>query len=129
MGKYMFHATYTQSGLTGLLKEGGTRRREALTQTIEGMGGSVEVLYYAFGEPDLYIIADLPDDATATAVSLTIGAAGALNIGVTVLVTPGNRGRSGRQKRALPAAGSLISRRLGRATVWPPFDMSPSFLF
>ena len=25
MGKYMFHATYTQSGLTGLLKEGGTR--------------------------------------------------------------------------------------------------------
>ena len=93
------------------------------------MGGSVEVLYYAFGEPDLYIIADLPDDATATAVSLTIGAAGALNIGVTVLVTPGNRGRSGRQKRALPAAGSLIRRRPGRATVWPPFDMSPSFLF
>ena len=88
MGKYLFHATYTQSGLTGLLKEGGTRRREALTQTIEGMGGSVEVLYYAFGEPDLYIIADLPDDATATAVSLTIGAAGALNIGITVLVTP-----------------------------------------
>ena len=44
MGKYMFHATYTQSGLTGLLKEGGTRRREALTATIEGMGGSVEEL-------------------------------------------------------------------------------------
>ena len=45
----------------------------------------MEVLYYAFGEPDLYIIADLPDDATASAVSLTIGA---LNIGITVLVTP-----------------------------------------
>ena len=88
MGKYMFRSTYTQAGLAGLLKEGGSRRREALTQTIEGMGGSVEALYYAFGEPDLYIIADLPDDATAAAVSMVIGNAGALDISVTVLVTP-----------------------------------------
>ena len=40
MGKYMFRSTYTQAGLAGLLKEGGSRRREALTQTIEGMGGT-----------------------------------------------------------------------------------------
>jgi uncharacterized protein with GYD domain len=88
MGKYMFHTTYTAKGLPGLLKEGGSRRRAALTQTIEGMGGSVEGLYYAFGDTDLYIIADLPDDATATAVSLNIADAGALNIRCTVLITP-----------------------------------------
>ena len=88
MSKYMFHANYTQGGLGGLLKEGGTRRREALTQTIEGVGGSVEAFYYAFGDTDLYIIADLPDEATATAVSLNIGAAGVLNVRVTALVTP-----------------------------------------
>ena len=75
MGKYMFHAN-------------GTRRREALTQTIEGVGGSVETFYYAFGDTDLYIIADLPDDATATAVSLNIGAASVLGVRVTALVTP-----------------------------------------
>ena len=66
MGKYMFHTSYTGKGLVGLLKEGGSRRRAALTQTIEAMGGSVEGLYYAFGETDLYIICDLPDDASAT---------------------------------------------------------------
>ncbi len=88
MGKYMFHTTYTGKGLVGLLKEGGSRRRAALTQTIEGMGGSVEGLYYAFGDTDLYIIADLPDDATATAVSLNIANAGALNVRATVLITP-----------------------------------------
>ena len=88
MGKYMFHTTYTAKGLVGLLKEGGSRRRQALTQTIEAMGGSVEGLYYAFGDTDLYIIADLPDDATATAVSLNIANAGALNIRATVLITP-----------------------------------------
>ena len=113
MGKYMFHATYTQSGLTGLLKEGGTRRRAALTQTIEGMGGRVEVLYYAFGEPDLYIIADLPDDATATAVSLTIGAAGRSQHRRHRTRDTGNRGRGNRKKRTLPASGSLIPRLPG----------------
>ena len=88
MGKYMFHATYTGEGLVGLLNEGGSRRRAALTETIEAMGGNVEGFYYAFGETDLYIICDLPDDATATAVSLNIAKAGALKIRATVLVTP-----------------------------------------
>ncbi len=88
MGKYMFHTTYTGKGLVGLLKEGGSRRRQALTDTIEAMGGSVEGFYYAFGDTDLYVICDLPDDATATAVSLNIANAGALNIRATVLVTP-----------------------------------------
>lgn len=88
MGKYLFQTSYTQAGLAGLLKEGGTKRRAALAATIEGAGGSLESLYYAFGNNDLYIIADLPDDATATAVSLNIGAAGALSVSITVLVTP-----------------------------------------
>lgn len=51
------------------------------------MGGSLESFYYAFGKDDLFIIADLPDDAAATAVSLALGAAGALTVSVTVLVT------------------------------------------
>ena len=88
MGKYLLQATYTQAGLVGLLKEGGTSRRAALASTIEGAGGSLESLYYAFGGRDLYITADLPDDATATAISLNIGAAGALSVDVTVLLTP-----------------------------------------
>ncbi len=88
MAKYMFQSKYTATGLVGLLKEGGSRRREALVQTIEGMGGTVEGFYYGFGDTDLYLIADLPDDATATAVSLNIANAGALDIKATVLVTP-----------------------------------------
>ena len=88
MGKYLIQANYTQSGLAGLLKEGGTSRRAALTQTVEGVGGSLESLYYAFGARDVYIIADLPDDATATALSLAVGAAGALTVDITVLITP-----------------------------------------
>ena len=54
MGKYLIRANYTQAGLAGLLKEGGTQRREALKQTVEGAGGALESLYYAFGARDLY---------------------------------------------------------------------------
>ena len=88
MGKYLLQASYTQAGLAGLIKEGGTSRRAALAETIEGVGGTLESLYYAFGKSDLFITADLPDDTAATAVSLAIGSAGALDISVTVLVTP-----------------------------------------
>ena len=88
MAKYLLQASYTQDGLTGLVKEGGTSRRAALAETIEGVGGSLESLYYAFGKSDLFITADLPDDTTAAAVSLAIGSAGALDVSVTVLLTP-----------------------------------------
>ena len=88
MGKYLFHANYTVPGLTGLIKEGGRGRRAALTETIEGLGGSVESLYWARGGVDLYIVAELPDEASAAAATMTIGAAGALEIGVTELLTP-----------------------------------------
>jgi len=88
MAKYMFRTSYTQSGLKGLLAEGGTGREAALRRTIEGVGGTLEGFYYAFGDCDLYLIADLPDEATATALSLNIAAAGALTVSVTVLLGP-----------------------------------------
>ena len=88
MAKYMFRTNYTQSGLKGLLAEGGTGREAALRETIESAGGTLEGFYYALGDCDLYLIADLPDESTATALSLNIAAAGALTVSVTVLLTP-----------------------------------------
>ena len=88
MTKYMFRTSYTQSGLQGLLAEGGTGREAALRQTIEGAGGTLEGFYYAFGDCDLYLIADLPDEATATSLALNIAAAGALTVSITVLISP-----------------------------------------
>ena len=88
MAKYMFRTNYTQSGLKGLLAEGGSGREAALRQTIEGVGGSLEGFYYALGDCDLYLIADRPDETAATALSLNIAAAGALTVSVTVLLTP-----------------------------------------
>lgn len=88
MPNYLFQASYTQKGLQGLIKEGGVRRREAVENVAAGMAGSLESFYYAFGDSDLYCIINLPDDASAAAASIAIGAAGAISVKTTVLVTP-----------------------------------------
>ena len=88
MGKYMMRANYTQAGLAGLMKEGGTGRRRALTEAVEGVGGRMESFYYVFGDRDLLMIAEFPDEASAVSVSLAVGAAGALEVDVTVLIEP-----------------------------------------
>ena len=88
MAKYLFRTNYTQKGVAGLIREGGTGRRDALGQTVEGLGGTLEGFYYAFGDDDLLLIADLPDEEAAAAFSLFVTAAGALNVSCTVLITP-----------------------------------------
>ena len=88
MPKYLVQASYTVEGLKGLLKDGGSKRREAVAQLAKGLGGTLEAFYYAFGDDDIFAIFDLPDNVSATAVSLVINAAGAATVKITVLLTP-----------------------------------------
>ena len=71
-----------------MLKEGGSSRRTAVEALFESVGGKVEAFYYAFGDADLFIIADLPDNITAAALSLIVNAAGTANARVARLLTP-----------------------------------------
>ena len=52
------------------------------------MGGKVEVFYYAFGDVDLYIIADLPDATAALALTLAVNQSGSVVFQTIPLVTP-----------------------------------------
>ena len=88
MPNYLIQASYSVDGLKGLLKDGGSKRRQAVDQLVNSMGGKLETFYFAFGSPDVFAIADLPDDATAAAVSLAASATGAVGLRTTVLITP-----------------------------------------
>ena len=88
MPKYLLQASYTKEGLEGLIKEGGSNRREAVSQAVEGLGGTLEAFYYAFGETDAFAIADLPDNVSGAAVSLVVSVAGTAKLKMTVLITP-----------------------------------------
>jgi len=88
MAKYLIHANYVGDGIKGLLKEGGSSRRAAAEKAVKSVGGTMESFYYAFGETDAYLIIDAPDNASVTALALTINATGAVATRTTVLMTP-----------------------------------------
>src|SRR5258706_15922228 len=88
MAKYLMHANYVGEGIKGLLKEGGSARRTAAGAAIESLGGKVEAFYYAFGDTDVYMIVDMPDNATMAAAALKVSASGLVSVKTTVLMTP-----------------------------------------
>jgi uncharacterized protein with GYD domain len=88
MAKYLFQANYTGKGLEGLIKEGGSKRLEVVERAVRGLGGTLESMYYAFGDVDVLAIVDLPDNVSASAFSLLVTRAGGATVKTTVLITP-----------------------------------------
>ena len=88
MPKYLIQFNYTAEGVKGVLKEGGSSRRAATEKLIKSMGGTVEAYYFAFGEADGFVIADLPDSTSMAAINLTVASSGAVATKTTVLITP-----------------------------------------
>lgn len=88
MAKFLIKVTYTADGARGLLKEGGTGRRAAVQKVVESLGGKVEAFYFAYGDVDAYVITDFPDPSAALAVSLAVGASGAVRLATIPLITP-----------------------------------------
>jgi uncharacterized protein with GYD domain len=88
MARYLMRVSYAVDGVRGLLKEGGSSRRTMVEGMVGDLGGTLEAFYYAFGTDDAYVIAEIPDNVTAAAVSLTVTAAGSARTSVVVLLTP-----------------------------------------
>jgi len=88
MPKYMIKGSYTAEGVKGLTKDGGTARRAAVEAALKSLGGRLESFYFAFGEMDAFVIADVPDNATAAALSLATSTSGLVRTSTVVLLTP-----------------------------------------
>lgn len=88
MSKYLFYGSYSTEGYRGLMEEGGSSRIEAAQEALGSVGGSLEAFYFSFGEYDFYIIVNLPDDVTTTAVTLAGNTSGMFNIQGVPLLTP-----------------------------------------
>ena len=88
MPKYLVTASYTTEGIKGLLKDGGSKRRQVAEAALKSVGGRVEAFYFAFGDHDVYLLIDAPDNISVAAASMAIGASGAVNTKTIVLLTP-----------------------------------------
>jgi uncharacterized protein with GYD domain len=106
MPKYLIKASYTAEGAKGLLKEGGTARRAAVQKLIEGLGGTLEGFYFAYGSDDVFGICDFPDAASGIAASLAVNASGAVRFSTTPLITPEEVDAASKKTPAYRAPGA-----------------------
>jgi uncharacterized protein with GYD domain len=87
MPKFLFCGSYTAEGIGGLRRDGAVGEGAALEELVHSVGGKVEALYWAFGDEDLYLVADLPDNVAAGAVTLAVGERGDLLLRTVILET------------------------------------------
>ena len=87
MAKFLFQITYTETGLRGILEEGGSKRKEAVDVAIKSLNGWLEARYYSFGETDMFIVCELPDNVSASAFSMIASSGGAAKVKTTVLIS------------------------------------------
>jgi len=55
---------------------------------VESVGGRVETCYFAFGDDDLIVIGEVPDEVAAAALSVRTAASGAAMSRTVILLTP-----------------------------------------
>jgi len=79
MPKYLIEASYSAEGAKGIMKRGGTARRAVVQKMVESLGGRLDAFYFVFGENDVHVILDLPENLMST---------GAARTKTTVLLTP-----------------------------------------
>lgn len=83
----MYSGNYTKRGIKGLLKEGGTARRDETVRIVEALGGKVEAYYWCYGSTDFLTIMDFPDHTTVTGMALNIAASGSFEGNLTPLIS------------------------------------------
>jgi uncharacterized protein with GYD domain len=88
MPKFLYITRYSSDGAAGVVKEGGSSRRDTIAKFAESAGGKLEAFYFAFGEADAYVVIDYPDHVTAAAVALAINKSGGATVSVVPLLTP-----------------------------------------
>jgi len=105
MAKYLFKASLSPEGIEGVLAEGGTARRTVTKQAVESLGGALESFYYVFGDDDVIVICDLPDNETAAAFAMETSATGRVAVSTSVLITPEEVDRARNKKSGWRAPG------------------------
>ncbi len=72
MAHYLVQASYSKEGIAQLLANP-QDRAAAVRPVVEGMGGKIESFYFAFGEYDAIVVAELPDNVSAAALAMAVG--------------------------------------------------------
>jgi uncharacterized protein with GYD domain len=78
MAHYLYQGAYTSDALKTLIKKP-TNRFDLVRGVAEKLGGSIEGGWFSFGEYDVVLILEMPDNVSAAALSLAFAAGGAIS--------------------------------------------------
>jgi uncharacterized protein with GYD domain len=76
MPHYLVQVSYTAEGWAALLKKP-QNRIEAVRPAVEKLGGKIEGAWFAFGESDVIVVLDMPDNTSAAALAMAFASGGA----------------------------------------------------
>src|SRR6202045_5159032 len=88
MTLYMYQASYTAKSMAAQLKEP-QDPVEAIRPTLEDLGATIVVAGFPFGEYDLLVVYEAPDDMTAASVAMAVAAAGEVKSAKTTRLLSG----------------------------------------
>jgi uncharacterized protein with GYD domain len=77
MAFYMVQAAYTAEAIAAMAKNP-QDRSVPVRELAQKLGGRLISLYFCFGEYDIVVLAELPDDTAATAIAMAAVSAGHL---------------------------------------------------
>ena len=100
MTLYMYQASYTAKSMAAQLTEPHDPV-EAFRPVLEDLGAKILVAGFPFGEYDVLVVYEAPDDMTAASVAMAIAAAGEVTSGKTTRLLSGQEWLESLRKRRI----------------------------
>ena len=88
MALYLYQASYTAQSVAAQIKEPQDRIK-VVTPALEALGAKILAGGYPFGEYDVLVVFEAPDDTTAASVALAVAAGGAVRSAKTTRLLSG----------------------------------------
>jgi uncharacterized protein with GYD domain len=98
MALYMYQASYTAKSMAAQLKEP-QDPVEAIKSALEDVGAELVVAAFPFGEYDVLVVYEAPDDVTAASVAMAVAAAGEVKSAKTTRLLSGQEWLDSLRKR------------------------------
>jgi uncharacterized protein with GYD domain len=100
MALYMYQASYTAKSMAAQIKEP-QDPVEVFRPTLEDLGAKLLVAGFPFGEYDVLVVYEAPDDMTAASVAMAVAAAGDVKSGKTTRLLNGQEWLESLRKRRI----------------------------
>jgi len=100
MPLYMYQIAYTPESWAAQLKNPQNRIEVAARPACEAVGGKLVGGWYCFGDYDLVLIVDLPNNESAAAIMMAVAAGGAMKASKTTVLMTGTEGVGAMKKTA-----------------------------